>query len=80
MHSDPQDYRGYWLDAVPADAVPALSVEGGGVWLRVRVADDPKCVRCWQHRPDVGADSAHVQLCARCAGNLSLPGESRRFC
>ena len=66
-------------DAVPADAVPALSVEGG-VWLRVRVADDPKCVRCWQHRPDVGADSAHTQLCARCAGNLSLPGESRRFC
>jgi isoleucyl-tRNA synthetase len=63
----------------PGDAVPASSVEGGGVWIRVQVAQDPKCVRCWQHRPDVGASSEHPKLCARCVGNLVLPGESRRF-
>jgi isoleucyl-tRNA synthetase len=65
--------------AAPEDAVQALSVEGGGVWLRVRVAGDPKCVRCWQHRPDVGASAKHPELCTRCVGNLALPGESRRF-
>jgi isoleucyl-tRNA synthetase len=63
----------------PADAVPAAGFEAGGVWLRVSVAPDPKCVRCWQHRPDVGASSEHPELCGRCVGNLALPGEQRRF-
>jgi isoleucyl-tRNA synthetase len=49
------------------------------VWLRVSVASDPKCVRCWHHRPDVGQSAEHPELCMRCVGNLSLPGESRRF-
>jgi isoleucyl-tRNA synthetase len=66
-------------EAVPPDAVPALSVEGGGVWLRVRVAAAPKCVRCWQHRADVGAAGEHPLLCGRCVGNLALPGEMRRY-
>jgi len=68
--------------AVPpaADAVPAAGFEGGGVWIRVRASEDPKCVRCWHHRPDVGADPGHPELCVRCVGNLQLPGEVRRFC
>jgi len=63
-----------------ADAVPATGFDGGGVWIRVRASEDPKCVRCWQHRPDVGADAQHPQLCMRCVGNLQLPGEVRRYC
>jgi isoleucyl-tRNA synthetase len=62
------------------DAVPATGFEGAGVWIRVRASRDPKCVRCWQHRPEVGADPVHPQLCARCVGNLELPGELRRYC
>jgi isoleucyl-tRNA synthetase len=65
--------------ALPEDAVPAAGIEGGGVWLRVRASSDPKCVRCWQHRPDVGETPEHPELCSRCVDNLSLPGESRRF-
>jgi len=65
------------VEAAPADAVAAAGLEG--VWLRVSVAGDPKCVRCWQHRPDVGQSADHPELCARCVGNLALPGESRRF-
>ncbi|HLK70607.1 MAG TPA: isoleucine--tRNA ligase [Steroidobacteraceae bacterium] len=63
---------------VPVDAVPSLGVPG--VWLAVAPAVSAKCVRCWHHRVDVGADAAHAELCARCIGNLSLPGESRRHC
>jgi isoleucyl-tRNA synthetase len=63
-----------------ADAVPATGIEGGGIWIRVRASHDPKCVRCWQHRPEVGADPVHPQLCARCIGNLELPGEVRHYC
>ncbi len=62
---------------VPAEAVPALSTPG--VWIRVEPSRQPKCVRCWQHRPDVGASAQHPQLCARCITNLSLPGETRRY-
>ena len=62
---------------VPDDAVPAPSLPG--VFIHVRVAGDPKCVRCWQHRPDVGATSEHPELCARCVGNLAMPGELRQF-
>jgi isoleucyl-tRNA synthetase len=66
-------------EPAPADAVPAAGFEGGGIWIRLGVAHDPKCVRCWHHRPDVGISSEHPPLCARCVGNLSLPGEQRRF-
>ncbi|MGA2563924.1 MAG: isoleucine--tRNA ligase [Steroidobacteraceae bacterium] len=64
---------------VPAQAVAASGLSEGGVWIRVRVAEDPKCVRCWHHRPDVGASSEHPQLCSRCIGNLSMPGEQRLY-
>jgi isoleucyl-tRNA synthetase len=63
----------------PADAVPAAGFDGAGVFLRVSVSPDRKCVRCWQHRGDVGASSDHPELCGRCVGNLALPGEQRRF-
>jgi isoleucyl-tRNA synthetase len=63
----------------PAEAVAVTGIEGGGVWLRVHASAAPKCVRCWHHRPEVGASAEHPGLCARCIGNLALPGESRRF-
>ncbi|MGN6113366.1 MAG: isoleucine--tRNA ligase, partial [Luteimonas sp.] len=39
----------------------------------------PKCVRCWQHRGDVGSDAAHPELCGRCVSNIEGPGETRRW-
>ena len=63
----------------PAQAVPAASVPGGGVWVQVRRSAAPKCVRCWHHRADVGSVAAHPELCARCVGNITGPGELRRF-
>jgi isoleucyl-tRNA synthetase len=64
---------------VPREAVPAAGIEGGGVWIQVRASTQPKCVRCWHHRPDVGIAPEHPELCGRCVGNLSLPGETRRY-
>jgi isoleucyl-tRNA synthetase len=63
----------------PPDAVPAAGVEGGGVWIQVRASSEVKCIRCWHHRPDVGQSPGHPELCARCVGNLALPGETRTF-
>jgi isoleucyl-tRNA synthetase len=64
---------------VPTDAVAAPSVDGGEVWIRVRASTHQKCIRCWHHRPDVGKLPQHPQICLRCVGNLSLPGEARRY-
>ena len=38
-----------------------------------------KCERCWHYRADVGADTAHAELCGRCVSNLFGSGEARHF-
>jgi isoleucyl-tRNA synthetase len=63
----------------PQGAVPAASTGSSGVWIAVQPAHDPKCVRCWHHRADVGADSRHPQLCTRCVSNIEGPGEQRNL-
>ncbi len=49
------------------------------VWIEVNPSTNPKCVRCYQLRADVGSDSRHPQICARCVINVEGPGEERRF-
>src|SRR5579864_3816598 len=71
------DARVREVSAPPAGAVPAANLEG--VWLAVEADSDPKCVRCWHRRPDVGTHAQHPELCGRCIGNLDLPGEERRW-
>ena len=71
--------RVHRVTTAPADAVAALSVAGGGVWIKARPSSATKCVRCWHLRTDVGSDHEHPELCLRCVGNLSMPGETRQF-
>jgi isoleucyl-tRNA synthetase len=61
----------------PVGAVPATNTARSGVWLLAQPTREPKCVRCWQRRPDVGADARHPQLCRRCVSNIEGPGEKR---
>ncbi len=63
----------------PAGAAPAVNTGTGAVWVAVAPSRDAKCIRCWQHRPDVGAHSGHPQLCGRCVSNVDGPGERRVF-
>ncbi len=65
--------------AAPAAAVAAVNTGSNGVWIKVTKTTDPKCVRCWHHRADVGADPRHPQLCLRCVSNIEGPGEERAF-
>ena len=71
--------RVHEVSAAPASAVAAVNTGRAGVWISVAPSHDPKCVRCWHRRPDVGSDARHPQLCSRCVGNLEGPGEHRRF-
>jgi isoleucyl-tRNA synthetase len=50
-----------------------------GVWIQVAPSTEPKCVRCYQLRADVGSDARHPELCSRCVINVEGPGEERHF-
>jgi isoleucyl-tRNA synthetase len=60
----------------PASTVPSSEP---GVWIEVQPSTQPKCVRCWHLRSDVGSDPRHPELCARCVVNVEGPGEERQF-
>ena len=47
--------------------------------ISATVTDKRKCIRCWQHRADVGTHAAHADICARCVSNIDGPGEVRRW-
>jgi isoleucyl-tRNA synthetase len=49
------------------------------VWIEVKPSSQPKCVRCFHLRSDVGSDPRHPELCARCVVNVEGPGEERHF-
>jgi isoleucyl-tRNA synthetase len=62
-------------------ALPATAVKGSqqDVWIEVKPSANPKCVRCYQLRADVGSNPKHPEICARCVINVEGPGEERRF-
>ncbi len=62
-------------DAAPSDAIASTLPD---VSIRVTPSTHAKCERCWHVREDVGADTAHVDLCGRCVSNLFGAGEPRR--
>ena len=47
--------------------------------IKVEKSDHQKCVRCWHHRPEIGQNMVHQDLCDRCIENVSGEGESRVF-
>jgi isoleucyl-tRNA synthetase len=48
--------------------------------IREKRSDDPKCIRCWHHRPDVGVHAEHPEICGRCVSNLpGGAGEIRQY-
>jgi isoleucyl-tRNA synthetase len=61
---------------LPATAVKASQED---VWIEVTPSTQPKCVRCYQLRADVGSDPRHPEICARCVLNVEGPGEERHL-
>jgi isoleucyl-tRNA synthetase len=63
-------------DNPSAAGVPTSQAD---VWIEVKPSSQPKCVRCFHLRSDVGSDPRHPELCARCVVNVEGPGEERQF-
>jgi len=69
-------------EQAPPDAtMVTLETASGPTPVRFRMWPSAlrKCIRCWHHRPDVGAKPEHPDLCARCATNVDGRGEQRKF-
>jgi isoleucyl-tRNA synthetase len=62
----------------PAGAQVFTSAALSGA-LTATVTTAAKCVRCWQHRADVGQHPEHPQLCGRCIENVDGAGEQREW-
>ncbi len=61
------------------EGADAVVTEVDGLSIAVTPSAHPKCGRCWHHRTDVGADSQHPELCARCIDNIEGAGEQRLY-
>ncbi|TYT23549.1 isoleucine--tRNA ligase [Luteimonas viscosa] len=59
--------------------VTVLPFDGEGSRIVATRTRKAKCVRCWQHRGDVGSHATHPQLCGRCVSNIEGPGEDRTW-
>ncbi|MBL4827313.1 MAG: class I tRNA ligase family protein, partial [Spongiibacteraceae bacterium] len=64
----------------PMDSsIAALSTDIDGLEITVTKSEHKKCDRCWHYREDVGVNSEHSELCARCVDNVEGKGEQRQF-
>jgi len=62
-----------------SEATQAELTEVEGLKVAVEKSLHEKCGRCWHHRPDVGSDARHPELCARCVDNVEGQGEQRHY-
>jgi len=67
------------LDAVDS-ADEAAEIDGCKLRVAVTPTDRAKCIRCWHHRPDIGVDPEHPEICGRCVQNVTGDGEQRKWC
>jgi len=63
------------LSSKPSDAKEINS----SIAIKVYKSKHQKCVRCWHHRPEIGQNKMHNDLCDRCVENVSGKGENRVF-
>ena len=69
-----------WRDTEKSDVAVHYTLDNGDeLWVAVAPSANAKCVRCWHHREDVGANGEHPGLCGRCVENVAGDGEVRRF-
>jgi isoleucyl-tRNA synthetase len=55
----------------------AHEIAGSEPEVSVAASRNLKCERCWHYRADVGSDSRHPTICARCVATLAGRDEAR---
>jgi len=72
-----QDELRFLLISGDVSVVADDSVQG--IAVLAAPTGKPKCIRCWQHRGDVGSHPGHPEICGRCVTNVDGQGETRRW-
>ncbi len=57
----------------------AVKTDIEGLWIKIIPSPHKKCIRCWHHREDIGANAEHPELCSRCVTNVAGAGEERLY-
>ena len=66
------------VEQIPAPE-EAEATDIDDLFVLVNAVTDPKCLRCWHHRSDVGYHPEHPEICKRCVDNVVGSGEIRRY-
>ncbi len=61
------------------DSAEVIKVLDAKIAITAEQSTAEKCERCWHRREDIGTDSTHPTLCARCTGNISGKSEIRQY-
>jgi isoleucyl-tRNA synthetase len=66
---------------LPIEQSPSVGIFSTelGFTITVTASTHEKCARCWHRCEDIGQNSDHPELCARCIGNISGHDELREF-
>lgn len=59
--------------------IEASETSNNHLFVLVEKSTDDKCARCWHHKPEVGMDPKHPELCNRCIDNVDGKGEVRHY-
>ncbi|MDH5231678.1 MAG: isoleucine--tRNA ligase [Gammaproteobacteria bacterium] len=73
------DARIHKVETPPGQAKHVVLQNGDEIWIQAAASEHKKCVRCWHHQEDVGANGEHPELCGRCIENVAGDGEKRRY-
>lgn len=57
----------------------AEETSDNALFVMVEKSNDKKCSRCWHHKPEVGTNLTHAELCNRCIENVDGRGEVRHY-
>jgi isoleucyl-tRNA synthetase len=71
------------IDSPSNESVP-VTLEYAGMKesfdMQILPSKQPKCIRCWHRRSDVGQNSQHPEICLRCVENVeNVNGEERCY-
>ena len=67
------------VQLAPSNVTDLVATEVPDLWVKVVPSTAPKCERCWHRSADIGKNSTHPTLCARCIENVDGAGEVRKF-
>lgn len=67
------------VKSLSAKTETAIALNESDIFVDVMVAEGEKCARCWHHKPEVGNDPKHPELCNRCIDNVEGEGEVRHY-